>query len=179
MLERAATRLRDVLVAGPERLRASGARGDMRGDVGRWPGLTDGRLLSLARECLGDELRIFPDGRMLIWDIARRDGYTIPPYPMAGCGDVKEFLADEGARDVPGWYELHLGMDRESYGRMYEVELVMVRNRARWRRVWQAPSATMAARDRLGGPLWRALAEWVSFSLGEASGEDDARLFKR
>ena len=42
-------------------------------------------------------------------DIARHDGYNIPAYPMAGCGDVREFLSDEDVRNVPEWYERHLG----------------------------------------------------------------------
>ena len=32
------------------------------------------RLLQLVDEAMGDDLRRYPDGRMLIWDIARHDG---------------------------------------------------------------------------------------------------------
>ena len=175
MLLSAAERLHEVLARGPEALRAEAlvCKGA--------PALTDARLLRLADEVLGEEMRRYPDGRMLIWDIAREDGYTIPPYPMAGCGDVREFLRDEGARDVPDWYERHLGMPREAYGRMYERELVMVRNRARWRRVWEVPAPVMQGGSlaRLGGPVWRALEGWLTFALGEQDGTSDARLFKR
>ena len=73
-------------------------------------GITCGRLARLVEEILGDTIERYPDGRMLIWGIARHDGYNIPEYPMAGCGDVRQFLEDEGARNVPDWYERHLGI---------------------------------------------------------------------
>lgn len=142
-------------------------------------GLTCGRLLRLAREVLGPDMAVYPDGRMLIWDIARHDGYRIPDYPMAGCGDVKEFLSDEGARNVPDWYQRHLGMSRADYDEMYRHELVMVRNRALWRRVFVVPAGVMAQGDATGGPLLDAVREWVLFALGRADGRDDPRLFKR
>lgn len=141
--------------------------------------VSDGRVLRLLREAAGSELSVFPDGRMLVWDIARHDGYNIPAYPMAGCGDVKEFLADEGARDVPDWYRVHLGMDAATYDDIYKYELVMVRNRLRFRRVWMVPAATMAEGEMSGGPLAAAMLEWARFALGECTDEEDSRLFKR
>lgn len=142
-------------------------------------GVDCGQVLRLLREVLGDNLSVYPDGRMLIWDIARHDGYRIPDYPMAGCGDVKEFLSDEGARNVPEWYGLHLGMSRETYDEIYRYELVMVRNRALWRRVFTVPSAVMAQTGATGGALLAAEREWLGFALGCTTGQDDARLFKR
>ena len=41
-------------------------------------GVTCGQVLRLLREVLGDDMAVYPDGRMLIWDIARHDGYRIP-----------------------------------------------------------------------------------------------------
>ena len=143
------------------------------------PALANGRILRLLRACLGEDLAVFPDGRMLIWDIARHDGYNIPPYPMAGCGDVKEFLRDEDAHDVPSWYEGHLGIPRETYDEIYRYELVMVRNRARYRRVWLVASSTMVDRDRLGGELARCMGEWATFAMGAQTSAQDVRLFKR
>ena len=128
---------------------------------------------------MGEDLARFPDGRMLIWAIARHDGYNIPPYPMAGCGDVKEFLSDEGARNVPDWYERHLGIDRDQYEAIYQYELVMVRNRKWWRKVYMVPSATMTRRGEPGGPLLEAIVKWLEFSLGEASDAEDPSLFRR
>lgn len=142
-------------------------------------GTTCGQVLRLLREVLGDDMAIYPDGRMLIWGIARHDGYRIPDYPMAGCGDVKEFLHDEGVRNVPEWYERHLGMDRASYDEIYRYELVMVRNRGLWRRVFLVPSGTMAQEKATGGPLLSAEKEWLRFALGHATDRDDGRLFKR
>lgn len=139
-------------------------------------GVTPSRLLSLVDEVMGDDLARYPDGRMLIWDIARHDGYRIPEYPMAGCGDVKEFLADEGARDVPGWYLLHLGMARADYDEMWRYQLVMARNRGYWRKVFVVPSAVF---DSSGPGLARAVREWTSFALGSATDADDPSLFKR
>lgn len=142
-------------------------------------GVTCGDLLRLLREVLGEDLAVYPDGRMLIWDIARHDGYRIPDYPMAGCGDVKEFLHDEGARNVPEWYELHLGMGRADYDEIYRYELVMVRNRALWRRVFAVPSSVMAQKGASGGALLEAELAWLRFALGRATDRDDARLFRR
>ena len=136
------------------------------------------RLLRLTDEVMGEELRRFPDGRMLIWDIARHDGYNIPPYPMAGCGDVKEFLAAEGARNVPGWYEVHLGIDREMYDQIYRYHLVMVRNRSWWRRVFFVPAEVFGPTATFAEmSLW--VRRWLEFALGNQSDRDDPALFRR
>ena len=140
-------------------------------------GVTAYRLLRLVEEVLGDDLSRYPDGRMLIWDIARHDGYRIPDYPMAGCGDVKEFLADEGVRNVPEWYRAHLGIDRATYEEIYRYELVMVRNRALWRKVFLVPSTELAGDD--ADRAARAVLPWLAFALGTATGSDDHSLFQR
>lgn len=36
---------------------------------------------------------------------ARQAGYDIPAYPFSAKGELAQFLADEGAADVPSWYE--------------------------------------------------------------------------
>lgn len=141
--------------------------------------VTDGRLANLVFEVLGEEATRFDDGRMLIWNLARHDGYNIPPYPMAGCGDVKEFLADEGARNVPDWYRVHLGMDRASYDLLYQRCLVMVRNRERWRKVFDVPHAVMDARGACGGELAAAVREFLAFALSQKTPAEDPTLFKR
>ncbi len=145
-------------------------------------GVSPARLVRLVDEAMGEDLVRFPDGRMLIWHIARHDGYRIPDYPMAGCGDVKEFLADEGVRNVPGWYREHLGMDAQTYEQIWRYELVMVRNRALWRRVFLVPSGLTQA-----GPgdsaamrrLTQEVASWLTFALGRQSDSEDPTLFKR
>ena len=145
-------------------------------------GVSAGRLMRLVDEAMGDDLVRFPDGRMLIWHIARHDGYRIPEYPMAGCGDVREFLADEGARNVPDWYRVHLGIDGPTYEQIWRYELVMVRNRALWRRVFLVPSGlTQAgAGDKAAmRRLAREVTSWLTFALGRQDGSDDPTLFKR
>ena len=75
-------------------------------------GVTCGRLARLVEEILGDTIERYPDGRMLIWGIARHDGYNIPEYPMAECGDVREFLKEI--------YHLYLILSYPpAYGRLY------------------------------------------------------------
>ena len=125
------------------------------------------RLLQLVDEAMGDDLRRYPDGRMLIWDIARHDGYNIPAYPMAGCGDVREFLSDEDVRNVPEWYERHLGIGRDVYDEMYRYELVIVRNRALWRRVFVVSSGRLQRMDT----LLEELDGWLGFGLGSGVGD--------
>ena len=142
-------------------------------------GVTCGRLACLMEEILGDAICRYPDGRMLIWDIARHDGYNIPEYPMAGCGDVREFLEDEGARNVPDWYERHLGIGREDYDAMWRFELVMVRNQAFWRRVFQVPTTMSQQTSSPGGAYLEELRSWLMFALGSENGSDDPWLFKR
>lgn len=142
-------------------------------------GVTCGRLARLVEEILGDTIERYPDGRMLIWGIARHDGYNIPEYPMAGCGDVREFLEDEGVRNVPDWYERHLGISREDYDAIWKYELVMVRNQAFWRRVFQVPTAVSQQASSLGGAYLEELRSWLTFALGNESVSDDPRLFKR
>ena len=41
---------------------------------------------------------------------------------MAGCGDVREFLSDEDVRNVPEWYERHLGIGRDVYDEMVGID---------------------------------------------------------
>ena len=145
-------------------------------------GVSPMRLIRLVDEAMGEDLVRFADGRMLIWHIARHDGYRIPDYPMAGCGDVREFLADEGARNVPDWYRVHLGIDSPTYEQIWRYELVMVRNRALWRRVFLVPSGLTQARADDGPAvrqLTRQVGSWLAFALGEQTSADDTRLFRR
>ena len=76
-------------------------------------GVTAYRLLRLVEEVLGDDLYRYPDGRMLIWDIARHDGYRnralwrkvflVPSTELAGDD------ADRAARAVLPWLAFALG----------------------------------------------------------------------
>ena len=68
------------------------------------------------------------DASAYIFQYARSQGYMIPPYPMAGNGEFKEFLADQQVRNIPEWY-LKLGVDEEQYQRLNQQTIVVVRTR--------------------------------------------------
>lgn len=158
--------------------RHTGLAGSAR--VRRIHPLTDGRLLRATLECLGADVDVFSDGTMLIWHLARHDGYNIPPYPLAGCGDVREFLHDECARNVPDWYARHLGIGPDLYAQLYQYQLVMVRNRSRFRTVFCVPVTHMQDCSGLGGHLPGHLLAWLSFALGtDSTRADGYPVFKR
>ena len=50
------------------------------------PEVTPDRLLALALEIGGDDLMFFDAAEMLVWQVARHEGYVIPDYPLAGNG---------------------------------------------------------------------------------------------
>ena len=130
-------------------------------------------LLGLASEVMRDDLAVYPHGEMLLWDIARHEGYVIPPYPLAGFGEAQQFLADYGAADVPGWYELR-GIGPEVTRDFYAYGCVMSRNRSFWRRIWAVPVGDLSDANLLAAWLARAIA----FSLGNATDTDDPFLFR-
>lgn len=131
------------------------------------------RLLGLVSEVLGDDCAFFRAGEMLIWEVARHEGYTIPAYPMAGCGDVREFLADYGARDVPSWYEAR-GVPRSVVADFYAWSCLMVRNRGFWRKILLVPTVDIDDAARLTPHLLRAL----RFCEGTATSTEDPTLFR-
>ena len=53
------------------------------------------------------------------------------------------------------------------YDEMYRYELVMVRNRALWRRVFVVPSGRLQRMDT----LLEELDEWLGFGLGSGVGD--------
>lgn len=61
---------------------------------------------------------------------ARHRGYDLPPYPLAGCGEIRAFFADEGVRNVPDWYGKKLGLDERAYEALPSQTVVVVRDRA-------------------------------------------------
>ncbi len=58
---------------------------------------------------------------------ARRQGYDIPPFPLAGCGEIKEFFSDQGVSNVPEWYS-KIGIDEKGYTCLHERTIVVVRD---------------------------------------------------
>ncbi len=137
------------------------------------PCVRPSRLLGLVAEVLGDDFAFFPSGEMLIWQVARHEGYNIPAYPMAGCGDCKEFLADYGARDVPSWYE-DRGISRQTVASFYAYSCIMARNREYWRKIMLVPVGDVDDANALAAHLVRAL----RFCDGRQDGAADPTLFR-
>lgn len=67
------------------------------------------------------------DASLYLRHYARSQGYDIPAYEFAGCGEMKRFLADQGVRDAPGWYA-RIGVPREEAGALWGRTLVAARN---------------------------------------------------
>lgn len=86
------------------------------------------RLLELLSFVLGDRAQV-GDASRYIFAYARHRGYDLPPYPLAGCGEIRAFFADEGVRNVPEWYERKLGLDERAYAALPSQTVVVVRDR--------------------------------------------------
>lgn len=143
------------------------------GNVRLPPSVSARRLLLLAQEVMGDDMKVFRSGEMLIWDVARHEGYNIPSYPMAGNGEFKEFLKDYGVSDVPGWYG-RVGLGRETYDEFWRYACIMARNERYWRKVFAVPVSDIENADTLAE--WLALV--IAFCLGDDDEETDSCLFR-
>lgn len=86
------------------------------------------RLLNVLSFMLGDRAQV-GDASRYIFAYARHRGYDLPPYPLAGCGEIREFFADEGVRNVPEWYARKLGLDEAAYAALPSQTVVAVRDR--------------------------------------------------
>lgn len=86
------------------------------------------RLLDVLSYILGVRAQV-GDASRYIYAYARHRGYDLPPYPLAGCGEIREFFADEGVRNVPEWYERKLGLDEAAYASLPSQTVVVVRDR--------------------------------------------------
>lgn len=76
---------------------------------------------------LGDRVQV-GDASRYIYEYGRRAGYELPPYPLAGCGEIREFFADQGVRNVPEWYERKLGVEPQLYAELTARTVVVVRD---------------------------------------------------
>lgn len=87
------------------------------------------RALELLSFVLGDRAQV-GDASRYLFAYARHRGYDLPPYPLAGCGEIRAFFADEGVRNVPDWYGKKLGLDERAYEALPSQTIVVVRDRA-------------------------------------------------
>lgn len=74
----------------------------------------------------GSRIEVGDASRYLI-RYARQQGYDIPAYAFAGCGEIKQFFRDQGVRDVPGWYE-KIGVPSGDVDRLYGRTMVVTRD---------------------------------------------------
>lgn len=86
------------------------------------------RLAALASHALGDRCVVgSPSG--YVFALARSFGYDIPPYPLAGSGEIRDFFRDEGVANLPEWYA-SIGIEGNDYERLHEKTAVVVRGSA-------------------------------------------------
>lgn len=83
-------------------------------------------LLGLALSVLGPAVTVC-DASRYIYAYARQLGYDIPPYPLAGCGEIKEFFRSFGIASVPEFYE-RVGLGSDEYEQLADKTAVAVRN---------------------------------------------------
>lgn len=93
------------------------------------------RLLDALSCILGDRAQV-GDASRYIFAYARHRGYDLPPYPLAGCGEIRAFFADEGVRNVPEWYARKLGLDEAAYAELPSQTVVVVRDLANRRKAF-------------------------------------------
>ena len=126
----------------------------------------------LAQEICRDDLDYFESAEMLVWEVARHEGFVIPDYPLASNSEVKAFLKEYNARDVADWYQKR-GVLRSSYDQFWKSSALMARNRTFWRKVIVFPKSDMDDANLLARDLCVA----VTFCMGKEDGERDSRLF--
>lgn len=92
----------------------------------RLDGLGGRGLLGLTISVLGSAVTVC-DASRYIYVYARQLGYDIPPYPLAGCGEIREFFRAFGIASVPDFYE-RAGYDADAYAQLPEKTAVAVRS---------------------------------------------------
>ncbi len=85
------------------------------------------RLFPVASLVLGDRAQV-GNASQFIYHFARSQGYNLPPYPLAGSGEIKKFFADESVKNVPEWYE-KIGLTADEYAHIHEYTIISVRGR--------------------------------------------------
>lgn len=129
-------------------------------------------LLGLAGEIGREDLTFFDSAEMLVWDVARHEGYVIPEYPLDSNSEARKFFAEYGVADVPSWYE-DRGVPRAKSSSFWLYSAFMARNREFWRKVVVFPKAHLTDANLLAGDVSQA----IGFCLSSLTGDDDTRLF--
>lgn len=86
------------------------------------------RLASLVSFVLGNRCTV-GSASGFIYVFARSLGYDIPPYPLAGSGEIRAFFRDEGVANVPEWYAT-IGIGGDDYAHLHEKTAIVVRGGA-------------------------------------------------
>ena len=140
------------------------------------------RLAELLSSVLGDRVQA-GDASRYVFEYARRRGYDLPPYPLAGCGEIRAFFADEGVRNVPEWYERRLGVGDRAYAELPSQTIVVACDRDGRRKAFFLDGIRYrdaAAFERLAdGGVARTLSEveldaLLEIMLAFLAGEDEA-----
>jgi hypothetical protein len=129
-------------------------------------------VLDLTLSLLGDRVTV-DDAPRYIYTFARQQGYEIPPYPLAGCGEIKAFFAEYGVRNVPEWYE-RIGISPEAYDELQNKRLLVVRNHAGRRKAF-----LIEDEKKLDGSAALRLADSILafVSSNVSAGRNDLTLF--
>lgn len=112
------------------------------------------RLVPLASLALGNRIQVGNASRY-VYHYAQSQGYDIPSYPLSSSGEIKQFFADEGVKNIPEWYE-KIGISAELYSKLTGMTVVAVRGQASLRTLFL-----------LKGDLAN---NWLEFTTFEESG---------
>lgn len=105
-------------------------------------GVRERDVLSLLVDVLGKDFWLMEDPLRLPALMARHEGYNIPPFAYAGCGEIKDFFADKGVADVPEYFA-SVGIPWETYQELYAYELIVARNKSYAKKVFLVSAATL------------------------------------
>lgn len=92
------------------------------------------RLVPLAALVLGDRVQVGNASRY-VYHYAKSQGYDIPSYPLSTSGEIKQFFADEGVKNIPEWYE-KIGVPVNDYNALQTMTAVAVRGRGTLRTLY-------------------------------------------
>lgn len=130
------------------------------------------RILSLGCEIGAEDLQYFENADMLIWEVARHEGFIIPDYPLASSGEARKFLAEYQVEDVNSWYQQR-GVSAGVIDRFWQYSAFMARNRRFWRKVIVFPRSDCENARAIMANVQAAL----EFCLTSVEGDSDSTLF--